>query len=345
MIEKAQATLNTVSYTLTRTDTFVTGTVRTITGQAKIKVNKSDKVFGFLFWGKRDGIDINIVYDGRSGIVIDHAKKEYSVTTDPESIKHLFGSPGGQVILPDLIRLDTSTAQSFTVREDEKYYYLTMQLPDITKYDVIKRSKTLRVDKKNHLPIGMRSHQETLGKVQDLNYQVTDLYPNDDSKAFNFAAQLIPADYSVKKDEINKALFALLNKPLPSFQINTFSNESFSSEKLTGKTVLLDFWEVWCGPCVGSLPKVQELYEKYKEKGLAVYGIINEKDQLEPSRLLVKNRKIDFPMLLGNEALLKSYPISAVPVYILVNKKGKISFISEGYPATLEEEIIKSLKE
>src|SRR5436190_1317967 len=41
---------------------------------------------------------------------------------------------------------------------------------------------------------------------------------------------------------------------------------------LKGKVVLIDFWATWCGPCVAAIPHVEELYEKYKDKGLVVIG-------------------------------------------------------------------------
>lgn len=48
-------------------------------------------------------------------------------------------------------------------------------------------------------------------------------------------------------------------------------------------------------------------------------------------------------MLSGNVQSKKNYSINAVPVYILIEKSGKISFVSEGYPENLEELIQKIL--
>ena len=110
-----------------------------------------------------------------------------------------------------------------------------------------------------------------------------------------------------------------------------------------GKLVLLDFWEVWCGPCMESMPKVQQFYEKYKSKGLEVYGVVHEKEHLDVARQLVQKRKISFPMLLGDEQSKRKYSIDGVPLYVLINREGKIVMVSQGFSPLLEEEIQKNL--
>lgn len=37
--------------------------------------------------------------------------------------------------------------------------------------------------------------------------------------------------------------------------------------------VLVDFWATWCDGCVEELPKLVELYAKYHDKGLEIYGM------------------------------------------------------------------------
>ncbi len=194
------------------------------------------------------------------------------------------------------------------------------------------------------LPVGVRKHQVTLGKVQDLNYRIKDIRINHPADAYHFSSQRYPADYKKETDFVNKKLFALSGKPFIPLQLTNFDGKYFSSNVFKNKLVLLDFWEVWCGACITSLPKVQALYEKYKDRGLQVYGIIHEKENLETAKLIAQKRKINLPMLFGNEQSKKNYSINAVPVYILIDKTGKIVFVMEGYPDNLEEEIRKNLK-
>jgi thiol-disulfide isomerase/thioredoxin len=182
-----------------------------------------------------------------------------------------------------------------------------------------------------------------LGKVQHLDYRVKQIWFDDPAYQYDFAAERFPGTYEREKSGENKVHKAIMNNTSPGFELVTFDGKKVSTETMKGKVVLLDFWEVWCGPCVASMPKVQMLYDKYKSKGLQVYGITNETDQLESARLLVQKKKIRFPMLTGNKQIEKEFGVVAIPLYILINKEGKISFISEGFSDKMEAEILKQL--
>ena len=42
------------------------------------------------------------------------------------------------------------------------------------------------------------------------------------------------------------------------------------------KTYVVEFWATWCGPCMRSIPHLNELSLKYKTKGLVIMGISDE---------------------------------------------------------------------
>ncbi len=45
---------------------------------------------------------------------------------------------------------------------------------------------------------------------------------------------------------------------------------------LRGKVVVIDFFATWCGPCVESMPHVEEMHKKLAAQGLVVFGVSNE---------------------------------------------------------------------
>ena len=69
-------------------------------------------------------------------------------------------------------------------------------------------------------------------------------------------------------------LAALIGKPAPDLNIEEWTNGSaLTADELKGKVVLLDFWAIWCGPCIATFPHLREWQEKYSEKGLVIVGM------------------------------------------------------------------------
>lgn len=65
----------------------------------------------------------------------------------------------------------------------------------------------------------------------------------------------------------------LIGKDAPPLQLNTWVNgKPLTPEDLKGKVVLLDFFAIWCGPCIATFPHLREWQEKYADKGLVIVG-------------------------------------------------------------------------
>lgn len=343
---KSQQSIRTVAYKTVRNDTLVTGHIRTITGLVKMRPESNDPIFGFQFWAKEDGGNSQLVFDGNMAYETDDQEKLYSVNTNSANMKEIMHHPGGRVVVQDLIRLDTSEASEFRISQDKHFFYLTMLYPDLARYDVFKRYKKVTIDKANMLPVAIKKHQETLGKVQDLSWNIQELSINQETWQYNFTAPDFQKTYRLKIPQVDDKhpIMTLKGKPGPVFELNSFDDRQVRSHEMSRKVVLLDFWEVWCGPCVESMPKVAQLYEKFRDKGLVVYGIINDIKQLESSkRFVAKYPEIGFPMLVGDDKLKKDYMIDAVPEYVIIDKKGTVSFVSLGFSDQIEREIEKAL--
>lgn len=339
----AQRNLVSAEYTVVRTDTFVTGRSRKITGKAVIQSLPADTIFGFIFWGKRDGVDQETIYNGTAGIQVDHITKTYERIQSPMHLRAMYGAPGGQMIMPDLVKLDTSNTQELTVVEKDSMYILVFHLHDITAYNVTKRFKTVVINKNTFLPVSVRSRQETLGKIQDLYSEIIAIKINPAVISDEIVNYKVPSNYNLPEANPNQVLNALRGKPAPLIELQTFDGKKFSSASVKDKVVLLDFWEVWCGPCVASMPKIQTVYKKYHQQGLEVIGVMSEPNQLDIALKLVEKNNVTFQMLISDAATNKKFGIIAVPTYILIDRLGKVTYVSEGYSDEIERQIKQSL--
>ncbi len=89
--------------------------------------------------------------------------------------KGIMGSPGGQMVFPDLVKLDTNGVISASVTENDSCYVLRFDYADNATYNAEQRFKLLFIDKHSLLPMGLYDHLVSLGKRQVLTRQVQTL--------------------------------------------------------------------------------------------------------------------------------------------------------------------------
>lgn len=65
----------------------------------------------------------------------------------------------------------------------------------------------------------------------------------------------------------------------------TISELNVVLEANKGKVVIVDLWATWCPPCRAEIPGFINLYNKYKDKGLEIIGIVFERQGLEKNSL------------------------------------------------------------
>ncbi len=93
------------------------------------------------------------------------------------------------------------------------------------------------------------------------------------------------------------------------------------------KLTIVDFWASWCRPCLAELPNVKRVYEKYHEKGLEIYGVSLDENQLQWQAAIERLRMnwIQVSDLKGwQSAGAKTYSIQSIPATILIDQSGKI---------------------
>ncbi len=113
-----------------------------------------------------------------------------------------------------------------------------------------------------------------------------------------------------------------------------------------GKVLLLDFWATYCRPCIEKLPKIVELAEKYREKGLEVVVVALDPD---PAVALgwAKKHALKLPMAQMTdevkEAFFPGQEVVAIPQWRLVGRDGKV--VGEWGPDGKIEELESAIQQ
>jgi len=101
-----------------------------------------------------------------------------------------------------------------------------------------------------------------------------------------------------------------------------------------GKPVFLDFWGVWCAPCVHSLPELEELGRTYAGR-VVFLGIHTPGVEMERVRRVLSNAGVTIPSAVDagdsdNGHTLARFKINEFPSWVLIGRDGKVAWTSEG---------------
>ena len=148
-----------------------------------------------------------------------------------------------------------------------------------------------------------------------------------------------------------KQALALGDARAPDFELRSLAGTNVRLGDHFGKdVVLIDFWATYCQPCLIALPHLDELYQKYRNKGFVVLAVAIDEAALG-SRVRVEAAKLrlSFPVLLDPDTQVVSRynPRSTAPYSVLVGRDGRILSRREGYKvgerASLEDEVRRAL--
>jgi len=131
-------------------------------------------------------------------------------------------------------------------------------------------------------------------------------------------------------------------KPAANFTLTDANGVKVALADYKGKVVLLNFWATWCGPCKVEIPWFVEFNKTYKDRGLAVVGISLDDDGWKSVKPYLAAKKIDYTVLVGNDAVSKSYgDVDSLPTTFLIDRDGRIAFTHTGLVSkdTYEKEI------
>jgi peroxiredoxin len=111
----------------------------------------------------------------------------------------------------------------------------------------------------------------------------------------------------------------------PAFELSRLDGAgSVSLESLRGNAVVINFWASWCEPCKEESPRLEEAWQRFRERDVVVLGIDTHDFRSEGQRF-VDRYALSYPILhdKGGSAF-KRYGLVGLPETMFVDRGGRI---------------------
>ena len=130
---------------------------------------------------------------------------------------------------------------------------------------------------------------------------------------------------------------------IPSFAVKDQNGHVYDLSGFEGNIVYIDFWASWCGPCKKSLPWLNGISRKYKDKGLKILAINLDTNKQDADKMIA-SIKPEFEIAFDPDgASPEEFEVDTMPSAFLIDRKGKIVEIYKGFNETDEEAIEKNI--
>ncbi|MGN6418296.1 MAG: TlpA family protein disulfide reductase [Pseudobacter sp.] len=136
----------------------------------------------------------------------------------------------------------------------------------------------------------------------------------------------------------------MVKEKAPSFTVLNEQGKEVSLSDFRGKTIVIDFWATWCGPCKRALPAMQATVNKYKDDPDVVFLFIHtwegkgkDKDaKAAAKKYFMDNNYNNLPLYMDLQNASKVNPavsafkVTGIPAKFVIDRNGNIRFKKEG---------------
>jgi thiol-disulfide isomerase/thioredoxin len=132
---------------------------------------------------------------------------------------------------------------------------------------------------------------------------------------------------------------------MPVFAAQTLDGQPFDFVKERGNDVVfLNVWATWCGPCIGEMPDLMKMHDRYKAQGFKVVGISIDDSGADPVKAFLKEHQVSYPIAIDPESHVANVlQTTVLPTSVLIDRTGTIVWRHFGSVKLDDAELVKAL--
>ncbi len=118
----------------------------------------------------------------------------------------------------------------------------------------------------------------------------------------------------------------------PDIAMTDTAGKTFRISDYRGKVLVLDFWYVWCKPCIAKFPAIKKMIESYFGKPLAAVGVnIDIPERVEQAKKVIADNQLSWRQVVeGKGEFLPVYQVygrlperpMSFPIYVAIDERG-----------------------